>query len=66
MPMLQIREDIKKGVYVENLKETEVTSARDVIQLLIQVNNTFTTCSFICSDSIIYSNIALLNIWSLK
>ncbi|KAG7950379.1 hypothetical protein I3843_13G109300 [Carya illinoinensis] len=33
---LQIREDIKKGVYVENLKETEVTSARDVIQLLIQ------------------------------
>ncbi|KAE8734813.1 putative ubiquitin ligase protein cop1 [Hibiscus syriacus] len=33
---LQIREDMKKGVYVENLKEMEVTSARDVIQLLIQ------------------------------
>ncbi|GMI81650.1 hypothetical protein like AT3G44050 [Hibiscus trionum] len=33
---LQIREDMKKGVYVENLKEIEVTSARDVIQLLIQ------------------------------
>ncbi|KAM1394198.1 hypothetical protein ACFX2F_030277 [Malus domestica] len=33
---LQIREDIKKGVYVENLKEVEVTSARDVIQQLIQ------------------------------
>ncbi|XVF19596.1 hypothetical protein REPUB_Repub11eG0124500 [Reevesia pubescens] len=33
---LQIREDIKKGVYVENLKEIEVTSARDVIQQLIQ------------------------------
>ncbi|XP_059429702.1 kinesin-like protein KIN-12E [Corylus avellana] len=33
---LQIREDTKKGVYVENLKEVEVTSARDVIQQLIQ------------------------------
>ncbi|KAI9073345.1 hypothetical protein K1719_044686 [Acacia pycnantha] len=33
---LQIREDSKKGVYVENLKELEVTSARDVIQQLIQ------------------------------
>ncbi|BFG34982.1 hypothetical protein CerSpe_212560 [Prunus speciosa] len=33
---LQIREDIKKGVYVENLKEVEVTSARDVMQQLIQ------------------------------
>ncbi|XP_015873167.3 kinesin-like protein KIN-12E [Ziziphus jujuba] len=33
---LQIREDIKKGVYVENLKEIEVTSARDVIHQLIQ------------------------------
>ncbi|KAJ7948121.1 Kinesin-like protein [Quillaja saponaria] len=33
---LQLREDSKKGVYVENLKEVEVTSARDVIQQLIQ------------------------------
>ncbi|KAI3924459.1 hypothetical protein MKW98_032660 [Papaver atlanticum] len=33
---LQIREDSKKGVYVENLKEMEVTCARDVIQLLVQ------------------------------
>ncbi|KAI9197000.1 hypothetical protein LWI28_028928 [Acer negundo] len=33
---LQIREDTKKGVYVENLKEIEVTSARDVIHQLIQ------------------------------
>ncbi|XP_019458049.1 PREDICTED: kinesin-like protein KIN-12E [Lupinus angustifolius] len=33
---LQIREDSKKGVYVENLKEVEVTNARDVIQQLIQ------------------------------
>ncbi|CAL1403728.1 unnamed protein product [Linum trigynum] len=33
---LQIREDVKKGVYVENLKEVEVTSSRDVIQQLIE------------------------------
>ncbi|KAF4371050.1 hypothetical protein G4B88_002979 [Cannabis sativa] len=33
---LQIREDVKKGIHVENLKEIEVTSARDVIQQLIQ------------------------------
>ncbi|XP_057956385.1 kinesin-like protein KIN-12E [Malania oleifera] len=33
---LQIREDTKKGVYVENLKEMEVASARDVIQQLVQ------------------------------
>ncbi|KAF6169912.1 hypothetical protein GIB67_034304 [Kingdonia uniflora] len=33
---LQIREDAKKGVYVENLTELEVTNARDVIQQLVQ------------------------------
>nr|GEX14384.1 kinesin-like protein KIN-12E [Tanacetum cinerariifolium] len=33
---LQIREDTKKGVYVDNLKEIEVTTARDVIQQLIE------------------------------
>ncbi|XP_022973576.1 kinesin-like protein KIN-12E [Cucurbita maxima] len=33
---LQIREDSKKGIYVENLKEIEVTSARDVLQQLLQ------------------------------
>ncbi|KAG8387301.1 hypothetical protein BUALT_Bualt02G0007100 [Buddleja alternifolia] len=33
---LQLREDTKKGVYVENLTEVEVTSARDLIQQLIQ------------------------------
>ncbi|KAL6005110.1 hypothetical protein ACLOJK_005671 [Asimina triloba] len=32
----QIREDAKKGVYVENLMEIEVSSARDVIQQLLQ------------------------------
>lgn len=34
---VQIREDNKKGIYVENLTEVEVTSARDVIQKLLQV-----------------------------
>ena len=35
--LLQIREDVKKGIYVENLKEIEVASARDMLQQLIQV-----------------------------
>ncbi|XP_078445207.1 kinesin-like protein KIN-12E [Wolffia australiana] len=33
---LQIREDLTKGIYVENLSEFEVTCARDVIQHLLQ------------------------------
>nr|XP_019705878.1 kinesin-like protein KIN-12E isoform X1 [Elaeis guineensis] len=33
---LQLREDLKKGVYVENLKEFEVSSVKDVLELLIQ------------------------------
>ncbi|EPS61047.1 hypothetical protein M569_13753, partial [Genlisea aurea] len=33
---LQIREDSKKGIHVENITEVEVTSARDAIQQLIQ------------------------------
>eukprot|EP01018_Ginkgo_biloba_P024157 Gb_22162 [translate_table: standard] len=33
----QVREDHKKGVYVENLKEVEVASVQDVIALLLQV-----------------------------
>ncbi|KAK3002205.1 hypothetical protein RJ639_020974 [Escallonia herrerae] len=33
---LQIREDSKKGVYVDSLREVEVSSARDVIQQLVQ------------------------------
>jgi hypothetical protein len=39
--MWQIREDNKKGVYVENIKEVETANARDVIQLLVQVCNAF-------------------------
>lgn len=33
---LQMREDLKKGVYVENLTEVETTSARDVMQQLLE------------------------------
>ncbi|XP_024519762.1 kinesin-like protein KIN-12C isoform X1 [Selaginella moellendorffii] len=33
---LQLREDVKKGVYVENLKEVEVNSVGDVMKLLNQ------------------------------
>ncbi|KAF8392699.1 hypothetical protein HHK36_023048 [Tetracentron sinense] len=33
---LQLREDIKKGVYVENLVEYEVNTVNDVIKLLLQ------------------------------
>lgn len=36
-PLLQLREDHKKGIHVENLKEIEVSSARDVIQQLMEV-----------------------------
>uniref|UniRef100_A0A3Q7JQ73 Kinesin motor domain-containing protein n=1 Tax=Solanum lycopersicum TaxID=4081 RepID=A0A3Q7JQ73_SOLLC len=32
----KIREDTKKGIHVEDLKEVEVTSARDVMQQLLQ------------------------------
>ncbi|KAI3977284.1 hypothetical protein MKX01_030910 [Papaver californicum] len=33
---LQLREDIRKGVYVENLTEYEVTTVKDVVELLLQ------------------------------
>ncbi|ONK63044.1 uncharacterized protein A4U43_C07F10830, partial [Asparagus officinalis] len=33
---LQLREDIKKGICVENLKECEVSSMKDVMELLLQ------------------------------
>ncbi|XP_073158747.1 kinesin-like protein KIN-12D [Henckelia pumila] len=33
---LMLREDIKKGVYVENLSEFEVTTVGDILQLLCQ------------------------------
>ncbi|XP_068661791.1 kinesin-like protein KIN-12E isoform X2 [Aristolochia californica] len=33
---LQLREDLKKGVHVENLKEFEVTTVQEVVKLLLQ------------------------------
>jgi hypothetical protein len=39
-----MREDTRKGVYVENLTEIEVQSVQDVIQLLLIV--CFFTLSF--------------------
>lgn len=50
--MSQIREDNKKGVYVENLKEVEVSNARDVIQLLVQVYNASTFTLEYCFSTI--------------
>ena len=37
MFFIQIREDVKSGVYVENLTEEDVSSMKDVTQLLIKV-----------------------------
>lgn len=34
---MQMREDTRTGVYVENLSEVEVQNVQDVIDLLIQV-----------------------------
>lgn len=39
--LVQMREDSRTGVYVENLSEVEVHSVQDVIQLLIQVPGYF-------------------------
>ncbi|KAL8242806.1 hypothetical protein R6Q59_013108 [Mikania micrantha] len=49
----RIREEKKKGVHVDNLKEIEVTSARDVIQLLIQgaANIKVASTNMNCSSS---------------
>ena len=48
--LVQIREDIKKGVHVENLTELEVTSARDVIQQLVQVFKRFFESAFVLTS----------------
>ena len=37
MFFIQIRGDVKSGVYVENLTEEDVSSMKDVTQLLIKV-----------------------------
>jgi len=35
--LIQIREDVKSGIYVENLTEEHVFTVKDVNQLLIKV-----------------------------
>ncbi|CAN1837828.1 Kinesin-like protein KIN-12B [Linum perenne] len=42
---LQIREDVKSGVYVENLTEEYVFTLKDVNRLLIKVQTLFLTCA---------------------
>jgi kinesin family member 15 len=44
--LLQIREDAKKGVHVENLTEHEVSSAREAMQQLIEVKFIKAVASF--------------------
>ncbi|KHN44463.1 Kinesin-like protein KIF15 [Glycine soja] len=49
---LQIREDVKSGVYVENLTEEDVSSINDVTQLLIKgLSNRRTGATSINSES---------------
>ncbi|KAG8661415.1 hypothetical protein MANES_01G003100v8 [Manihot esculenta] len=49
---LQIREDVKSGVYVENLREEYVFSMKDVTQLLIKgLNNRRTGATSINAES---------------
>ncbi|GAA0175608.1 microtubule binding motor protein [Lithospermum erythrorhizon] len=49
---LQIREDVKAGVYVENLTEEYVSSMKDVIQLLIKgLSNRRTGATSVNSES---------------
>ncbi|ESW35786.1 hypothetical protein PHAVU_001G264500 [Phaseolus vulgaris] len=49
---LQIREDVKSGVYVENLSEEPVSSIKDVTQLLIKgLSNRRTGATSINSES---------------
>ncbi|KAK6146279.1 hypothetical protein DH2020_020148 [Rehmannia glutinosa] len=49
---LQIREDVKTGVYVENLREECVTSMKDVSQLLIKgLSNRRTSATCVNAES---------------
>lgn len=36
---MQLREDIRRGIYVENLTELEVETVGDILKLLFQVDN---------------------------
>ncbi|KAJ0039598.1 hypothetical protein Pint_27476 [Pistacia integerrima] len=44
---LQIREDVKSGVYVENLTEKYVCTMKDVTQLLIKIEETVPASTFV-------------------
>lgn len=50
---LQLREDVKKGVYVENLSEFEVHTVFDILKLLRQVTSFFPSSflKFLFTDS---------------
>lgn len=55
--VIKVREDMKKGVYVENLSEFEVHTVGDILQLLTQVTHLFGSTSF----SLLYSHIFALS-----
>jgi kinesin family protein 15 len=38
LSFLQLREDVKRGMHVENLTEHEVSNAREAMQQLIEVS----------------------------
>lgn len=50
--LLQLREDLKKGVYVETLTEHNVRTVNDVVKLLLQVG---------ISDEICCLNVVILS-----
>lgn len=51
--LLQLREDLKKGVYVENLTEHNVRTVNDVVKLLLQVGISGEIC---CLNVVILSH----------
>lgn len=51
--LLQLREDLKKGVYVENLTERNVRTVNDVVKLLLQVGISSEIC---CLNVVILSH----------
>lgn len=59
---MQLREDVGKGVYVENLTEIEVTNVHDVVQLLLLV--LYKTSLFMFN--LISSNLSQLFAFNLK
>jgi hypothetical protein len=53
--LLQIREDAKKGVHVENLIEHEVSNAREAMQQLIEVKLIKVVASFLLTHLAVLS-----------